>query len=403
MIEIIPLEPLMMRDGRTFRMTPGIRAHSLDYVPPSVVAGTLRTMAVKSESMPDLTKLPIRGPLYLFHQKLFVPMPHDVAIYENQDGELQACYRRPQALPPGTGFLGTGNEFRHEDMWPAIAPKLRGKPAQKMPAFISIEWMTRYLAGELKEGDWAEPLAYWCHYESRLREAELDKLHFLPALVKEERTHTAIKPGTNRAEETKLYSTEGLVFPKGMSMIVQIDDLEADLGWGSEGYTIHSIGGKRRLAQFHSVDQPTFDSCPEEIREALAGKKKYVRMVLATPAYFDNGWLPRWLGTDLITNERARTFLGDIRLQLRWACVPRWQPVSGWSYSQGSEKSVRRMVPAGSVYFFEIIDGGTAEELADKLWLASVSDDNRRKAAFDKDDGFGLAMWGTWEPSSSEV
>jgi CRISPR-associated protein Cmr3 len=47
------------------------------------------------------------------------------------------------------------------------------------------------------------------------------------------------------------------------------------------------------------------------------------------------------------------------------------------------------MVPAGSVYFFEVASGDPAS-LADQ-WLAPVSDD-----AQEQRDGFGLALWGTW-------
>jgi CRISPR-associated protein Cmr3 len=55
------------------------------------------------------------------------------------------------------------------------------------------------------------------------------------------------------------------------------------------------------------------------------------------------------------------------------------------------------MVPAGSVYFFEVKDGNP-RDLAEKGWLATVSDKDRRKGTFDAEDGFGLAIWGAWQP-----
>ena len=48
------------------------------------------------------------------------------------------------------------------------------------------------------------------------------------------------------------------------------------------------------------------------------------------------------------------------------------------------------MVPAGSVYFFETVEGD-GRILATKGWLRPVSD-----APQDRNDGFGLAVWGTW-------
>ena len=384
-----------MRDARSFRMTPGVRARTLQEVPPSALAGTLRTMLLKANETLDLKNIAISGPLYRFRERLFVPMPRDVIFYEDRHGKLQACYCRPQVMPQKTGFLGIGNEFRYEQMWPAKALKLTGKPAAKAPAFVSMEWMARYLSGKLTEEEWAEPLEYWGKYVRNLNEAEPASLHFLPALIKDERTHTAIEPGMNRAEEGKLFSTEGLVFPPGMSMVAQVKGLGEHMKWQD---SIHSLGGKRRLAQFRTVEMPSFDKCPKSARKVLARERCYVRMVLATPAYFDRGWLPRWLDTDLTTNERAEAIVGKgIRLKLRWAILPRWMPISGWSYPHKAEKSIRRMVPAGSVYFFEILEGDGGF-LARESWLASVSDHNRRKGAFDKEDGFGLAMWGVWEP-----
>lgn len=402
-IEITPLQPLLVRDGRSFRMTPGVRARSMNSVPPSVISGTLRTMALKlkaKEERDQWDKLPIRGPLYYFRKQVFVPMPEDIVFYEDS-GRLLACYRRPQAVPPKAGYLGFGNEFRHENLWPASALKLESKPAKKVPALVSLEWLGKCLAGQVSELEWEEPLAYWKEFQERINEADMKQLVFLPALVKEERTHTAIKPGTNMAEDKKLYSTEGLVFPDGMRMLALLGK-DAQFG-GSGGQTIHSLGGKRRPAQFRSIDIPGNAHCPVHVAEALRSNRKYIKMVLVTPAYFDHGWLPRWLGTDLMTNERAKEFLGDITLQLKWACLPRWQPVSGWSYSRKTEKAVRRMVPAGSVYFFEVRGDGDASELAKRAWLASVSDYNRRKGAFDREDGFGLAIWGVWSPLENDI
>jgi hypothetical protein len=48
------------------------------------------------------------------------------------------------------------------------------------------------------------------------------------------------------------------------------------------------------------------------------------------------------------------------------------------------------MVPAGSVYFFHVIQG-SAENFVPQCWLRSVSD-----ARQDRLDGYGLALWGTW-------
>jgi CRISPR-associated protein Cmr3 len=109
-------------------------------------------------------------------------------------------------------------------------------------------------------------------------------------------------------------------------------------------------------------------------------------MVLASPAVFRHGWRPGWLGENLEGSPPGSA----VRLRLVGLSIPRWRAVSGWSLAEPrGPKPVRRVVPAGGVYFFEVVGGGTAVSLADR-WLQPVSDEQDRR------DGFGLAAWGTW-------
>ncbi len=142
------------------------------------------------------------------------------------------------------------------------------------------------------------------------------------------------------------------------------------------------FGGERRLAQIcenNEDKERAWPECPDEIREALT-KTRYVRMVLATPALFTHGWKPGW------------EELGGVRLTLKAAAVGRRVALSGWDFQKRGPKAVRWMVPAGSVFYFEVPDNN-APLLADQ-WLAPVSDDEQ-----DRRDGYGLALWGVWNPS----
>lgn len=152
-----------------------------------------------------------------------------------------------------------------------------------------------------------------------------------------------------------LFDTEALVFPEDAYLLAEADLSESNIAWPKGLSAIHSFGGKRRLAHFSETEAGEVWSCPDSILQALDGAC-YIRMVLATPAYFTKGWLPGWLDSDLRGKPEA---MGeeDIVLELKWACVPRWQPISGWSYGKREEKAIRRMVPAGSVYFFKVERG----------------------------------------------
>jgi CRISPR-associated protein Cmr3 len=86
------------------------------------------------------------------------------------------------------------------------------------------------------------------------------------------------------------------------------------------------------------------------------------------------------------------------QLKLVGAVVGRWQPISGWSLEAGKRgiKPLRRLAPAGSTFFFEVLDGSNPADWASAHWLSSVCDD-----AQDRRDGFGLAAWGAWLPHNS--
>src|SRR6185312_16953475 len=103
---------------------------------------------------------------------------------------------------------------------------------------------------------------------------------------------------------------------------------------------------------------------------------------------FRHGWRPDWLDARTLTGKP----FGEEGPMLKLVGVTngRWQAVSGWSIQphqatgKPGPKPIRRMVPAGSVYFFTVERG----ELADLAnhWLMPVSDDVQERR-----DGFGLA------------
>jgi hypothetical protein len=78
---------------------------------------------------------------------------------------------------------------------------------------------------------------------------------------------------------------------------------------------------------------------------------------------FYRGWLPGWLSEKNNFLEGSPPGASDkVRLRLISACVNRrWQPLSGgvWNRKEAEKKEqnrMKRMVPAGSVYFFERVD-----------------------------------------------
>jgi CRISPR-associated protein Cmr3 len=165
------------------------------------------------------------------------------------------------------------------------------------------------------------------------------------------------------------------------------------------------FGGERRLASVEPYDR--WLTCPDSLREKLR-TARYVRMYLATPAQFTCGWRPGWLRKE---NQSAPPRLvgtppdlDGLTLRLVAAAVPRRMAVSGWNMrrSQFGPRPVRWCVPAGAVYFFEVLQGDPSI-LADKGWLHPVSDGKEQNGREDNGDrprqaGFGNRALGRLEP-----
>ena len=387
-LSIVPHDPVIARDGRPFEIGQGIRMKSLDWLYPSVLAGSLRTMFGKmnggsfdEKTVKDLKAIQISGPLPLIKGKIYLPAPKDILV-KDEENKRQAYAIRPVGMEADEGcdlpegiLPGMLPESVHEDFKPA-----------KVPAFWSVEMMTRWLTNPKGKSFDAPP------DPDKINDG--DDFHNLPA--KEPRTHVSINPSSGASEDRMLFETIGLDLSlKGQKDGVQLAArVESDKEPGDFALKIdpfHPLGGERRLAYWTMEKSQREWSCPDELAKTLGGKQR-IRMVLATPAIFSDGWRPSWLN-GWPEGKAPRYWPNGLKLKLVSACTDRWKPISGWSLEKGSRgpKAIRRLVPAGSVYFFESLSGD-AGDLAKKLWLRSVSDEDQ-----DRRDGFGLAIWGLWD------
>ena len=380
-LRIMARDPLVARDGRPFGAGQGNRMRSAGWPYPSVVAGSFRTALAKEcgryfddDTKQELLQIEVAGVLPVVDGELMLPAPHDCVI-EEKDKVFTARAARPDET------IGTeGGDFPEAGLRPVMLPK------------------------EVEE-DFkpAEGPAYWpmSHYVDWLTKGSIN-LHgagFLKAPLADLRDHVAIEIGTGAAEEGLLFTTAGVVaaaLPKffpgerlgfdrltDASLTARVDNLPP---WAMTLKTWHPLGGERRLAHWEMGDHGDAWKCPENVIAGLRGSKKNVMMTLATPAIFANGWKPGWFDG----GERPA---GVPPLTLVAVCIPRWKAVSGWAYKRkdhdGGPKAIRRMVPAGGVYFFRSEKDDNSE--LEKAWLRPVSDGEQARR-----DGFGLAVWGVW-------
>ncbi|MBI4517314.1 MAG: type III-B CRISPR module-associated protein Cmr3 [Deltaproteobacteria bacterium] len=129
-------------------------------------------------------------------------------------------------------------------------------------------------------------------------------------------------------------------------------------------------------------------------RFALPTGAQRFRMILSTPGWFgEGGWLP----PGVVRNEEEHWFDHQgFRARLVAAAVPRAETVSGWDLAEGKPKAAVRVVPPGSVYWFDRAEGspGFLEELTTTgLWplLGNDIEARRRRA-----EGYNNVWIGAW-------
>ena len=376
-LRLTPLSPLIARDSRPFGAGQGNRVRSMDWISPSVIAGAVRTAVWKANDTltpEQLKTIEVCGGFPVLNERIYLPRPLDALIRKTDKATGTTDVLR---IRPMSGSAGV--QMPHADLVPSAPvgmPEEDFKP-ESGDAFWPLATMAEWLGCEDDQ-----PVSM--------------KIDGLPAPVKEDRTNVTILPESGAAEDARLFTTTGLDFVRKPPK----DTSEGRLSQMRIGVRVNfgehaplperllvPLGGERRLAEVRATEA---DKGFWEVPQSLSWEgKKGLRMVLATPAIFEKGWLPGWLW------EKDGNLIGTIpgsgvSVRLISAVVGRWKPLSGWSYEKGRNgpKALRRMVPAGSVYFFEVLKGG--EGIAD-LWLHSVCDCEQ-----DGRDGFGLALWGCW-------
>ncbi len=382
------LDTLLFGDGRPFTDEEGAQsARSLPLPYPGTVAGFVRTTLGEQkgwkwtlDEVQQALATPIAGSILMRNEAAVFPAPADALVFEEEKAEdvkpgEQSKPLRCVGLKPAVLAEGEGCDSPVE-----LLPLLCEEQAKPAPGYHY--WTS-------------DDLERWL-LSAFGRDETPEKIGELPL---ETRTHVALNSKTGTAEDAKLYSVQSRAFNE--SAYDEKKERWHHYRWslGVRVETDHkfkahcgSLGGEQRLAALDLDPQGgAIWACPDKLKTALA-TSSHLRMMLTTPAIFAGGWKPDWLDENLVGSPPS---VPALKLKLVSAAVPRRQAVSGWDYVKRKPKPVRWLAPAGSVYFFEVV-GGTPSDIAETLWLQPVSD-----AAQDRRDGYGLALWGIWNPAHS--
>lgn len=329
---------------------------------PSAYAGALRPLMKDCEGI----RLKIGWNGLWFKDSPYFPKPLDLYISKNGDGEknyLKSMELRKKPL----------SNYPLEYM-PFIPQGQMEKEKNTGIPYLSEDSLLRYLNGD------------------SLETAGVDMKNY----IKEEpKLGIAVDPKSGTSKDQLLYQVSYIRPTDGLKLAV-----EANLSLsGDEADTIIKLGGEGKTARISPADH--LISAP-----LLADDTKYFKLYLASPAIFKKGWLPGWLDEGTMTGcfkYKKR----EIRVRLLSACVGRKVLCGGFGYDKKNKeyrpRELRCGVPAGSVYYFEILQGDF--ETARKLFHMKCISDYRESIGFDYamypynrirycDRGFGYAFVG---------
>ncbi len=368
---ILPQAPLVIRSGRPFGE--GSR-DGANFPLPSALAGLMRTqvMDARQWSLPlqedqqnQLKDMAMVGPFLAQKNSKqtswvpWLPKPADALLLLDKDTGEKRYFR----LVPQQCLEGTESDLPF-GLWPVtLREDNKGKP-QKGPEYWPMERFLQWRRGnDVAYGD-------------------------LPDVpLTETRTHVALNRTTLAADSGRLFQTEGMDYGRSRDSSRR---KMLDHEWGllcrfSEAVNSQmvALGGERRLSWLDNLSESALHPVPSYLREME--NTRAFSLTVVTPALFDQGWKPGWLGEDLVGNVPG---VPGLHVRLRAAVVERWQSVSGWDLRLNQPRAARKAVAVGATYWFEI-EGDPPPDWAHRLWFSSVSDRDQ-----DRRDGFGIVVPG---------
>ncbi|WP_201634006.1 type III-B CRISPR module-associated Cmr3 family protein [Psychrobacter immobilis] len=270
-----------------------------------------------------------------------------------------------------------------------------------LPNGLQLVQMTQSLKGKPQKG-----ANFWCLDDFMAWQSGKDltfdavSKNGLESIPIDVRTHVAINDTSLSSEDGQLFQTAGLDtaakaqphhagwdenqlgFLTGITESIDTTNPSA-----KQPDTLVRFGGEGRLSKMITVtnEATTTLAPPVKLNQHIKDAGG-ICVTLLTPAIFSAGYLPAWLDNTTLEGVFPHS---ATRVRLKAAAVDRWQPVSGWDLQQYKPKAMRKATPAGSVYWFELLDDCCDIESA---WLMALSDDLQ-----DQRDGFGIATIHPWQ------
>ncbi len=383
---IEPIDNLYLRGNKLFG-GPGAHGESLMPPWPSIAAGSLRSFLLTSHGEDPrafgLGRAVLGEPLNsvlgtsdepgTFRVSLFAlgsrsgevvsiyfPLPADMVV-EEKGNDILVSYMRPMTKP--SSIQGSSPLIKI----PILRTNKPFKP--KAGLWLTSDGLGAYLNGLLPSGN------------GLVKQEEL--------WLSDQRLGIALDAKKRTAETGRIYTAEAIAMAPNHGFVVGID---GDSGLLPQNGLLR-FGGDGRGAALLKC-QPTIPQPPWERIE----KEKRFRMILAAPGIFENGWLIP--GARMVEKKIIWEWI-DFKAEIVAAAVRRFEVVSGWDLAREKPKRALRVVPTGSVYWIENLEGNIKNlrrVLDDGLWKEGDAWELARRA-----EGFNNVWIASWSQGNDRL
>lgn len=332
-IFIEPLDVLLFRKAGTFSAGEDFLAESRFLPLPSTVAGAIRTKILLENcdnihnyerncpkiheligDSNDPGKLNIRGVFPAKRQngkvKEFFPVPRDLVKVED-GGEERYAFSEVREITDGKKILTTKEHLRFETL-----------PSSK---FLTTKGLGDYLQRNIPES-------------THLRSSKEELFR------REPRVGTALHDEKRTTKEGFLYRISFLRFRRKCGFSVWIGNEEVRDFLPEKGML--KLGGENRGAHYETLEGKDFKP-PKDLISTINQGGKF-RLYVLTPFFSGSNWKMR---TSLLEDELA------VSLNYKGGALGDPVLFGGWDVKLGRPKPTQRLIPPGSVYFFEIEEG----------------------------------------------
>lgn len=322
-IQIEALDTLFFRDGKPFTMGDETWANGIFPPPPSVFYGALRSayfaqhpddLELANTDSDPTKELVIKGIYIQEYGSPYFPVPLDLVESKYKDF----------------------NDLEDEDWENYITVNLLTSIKKEKTFFSSADNTNLSLLSLNEEIEGLDNLSFlknnmFRQYQkgnsTSLKATPISKL-----ILKEN------KIGIQRSRTTNT-TVDGMLYRVAMNRLgnikfaVDFEGLELD----KEG--LLKLGGEAKVATYNS------DVIPRNFK--ILSKQDFaintkIKIILLTPAIFKKGWIP--------------SFIDGSNVKLISACVGKPISIGGFDMKEREPKYMRKAVPAGSVYYIEVLN-----------------------------------------------